>query len=217
MNGMPKRSYRFPQAVFPLPKPRQAGHQRDFIAGLKLRILIETSLLLAMLSKRRLTMINTLSPARLRFAARFAAPVVMVAALTLTLCGCSLLGIGGPTPHQRADDLEPMLAGAGFRMILADTPAKMQHLKTLPPLKVNYYTGSDGTTHYWFADPDYCHCLYVGDETAYQEYENLRTQARIAKNEQEAAEENYEAQQQMQMNMMSPFGYGFGPEMGFGF
>src|SRR5579875_2809162 len=52
-------------------------------------------------------------------------------------------------------------------------------------------------------------CLYLGDEKAYQKYENLRVQARIARTEREAAEENYEAQQQMQMNMMNPFGFGF--------
>jgi hypothetical protein len=145
--------------------------------------------------------------------ARAAVSVLLMIALT----GCAALGIGGPTPRQRAMDLEPMLSAAGFHMVPADTPEKIQHLKTLPALKVNYYVGKDGAMRYWFADPDYCHCLYLGDEAAYQKYENLRIQARIAKNEQEAAEENYEAQQQMQMNMMNPFGFGFGPGIGFGF
>ena len=139
------------------------------------------------------------------------------ALLMIALTGCAALGIGGPTPRQRAMDLEPMLSAAGFHMVPADTPEKTQHLKTLHALKVNYYVGKDGAMRYWFADPDYCHCLYLGDEAAYQKYENLRIQARIAQNEQEAAEENYEAQQQMQMNMMNPFGFGFGPGVGFGF
>lgn len=149
--------------------------------------------------------------------ARLMAPTALCMAIILTLCGCSMLGIGGPTPRQRAADLEPMLSAAGFHMVPADAPEKIQHLKTLPPLKVNYYVGKDGALRYWFADPDYCHCLYLGDEAAYQKYENLRVQARIAQNEQEAAEENYETQQQMQMNMMNPFGFGFGPGIGFGF
>ncbi len=128
-----------------------------------------------------------------------------------------MLGMGGTTPQQRAMDLEPMLSAAGFHMIPADTPEKMRHLETLPALKVNYYVGKDGAMRYWFADPSYCRCLYLGDEKAYQKYENLRVQARIARTEREAAEENYEAQQQMQMNMMNPFGFGFGPGIGFGF
>lgn len=149
--------------------------------------------------------------------ARLMAPTALCVAIMLSLYGCSMLGIGGPTPRQRAEDLEPMLSAAGFHMVPADAPEKIQHLKTLPPLKMNYYTGKDGSLLYWFADPDYCHCLYLGNETAYQKYENLRVQARIAQNEQEAAEENYETQQQMQMNMMNPFGFGFGPGIGFGF
>ncbi|MBF6570895.1 MAG: hypothetical protein IVW54_18685 [Candidatus Binataceae bacterium] len=142
---------------------------------------------------------------------------VILAALAMALGGCSLMGLGAPTPQQRAQDLEPMLSAAGFHMILTDTPAKMAHLQTLPPLKLNDYPGSDGKPRYWFADPQFCKCLYVGDEAAYQKYENLRVQARMVQNEKEAAEENYEAQQQMQMNMMSPFGFGFGPGIGFGF
>ncbi len=39
----------------------------------------------------------------------------------------------------------------------------------------------------------------------------------MARQEQEAAQENYEASQEMQMNMMDPFfgGFGFGPGIGF--
>jgi hypothetical protein len=140
-------------------------------------------------------------------------------ALGLLCTGCSLLGIGQPTPEQRAHYVEPMLAAAGFGMIPADTPQKMQHLNTLPALKLSYYVGHDGQLRYWFADPHYCRCLYLGDEKAYQRYQNLRIQAREAQQEQEAAEENYEASQEMQMNMMNPFmgGFGFGPGIGFGF
>ena len=143
--------------------------------------------------------------------------IAVLFVLTLLLGGCSLFGIGSPTPAERAHYLEPMLAAAGFHMVPADSSEKMQHLKKLPLLKVNYYVGKNGNMHYWFADPDYCHCLYQGNEEAYQKYEQLRIQARMAKQQQEAAEENYEASQQMQMNMMDPFFGGFGPGLGFAF
>jgi hypothetical protein len=135
----------------------------------------------------------------------------------LALCGCAALGIGSPDPAQRAQYLEPMLSAAGFRIVPANDPDQAQHLKSLPPLKLNYYIGKNGRMRYWFADPDFCHCLYLGDEKNYQQYQNLRVQARIARQEQEAAEENYEASQDMQMNMMNPFFGGFGPGIGFGF
>ncbi len=139
--------------------------------------------------------------------------------LFLTLEGCTLLGLGSPTPQERAEYLEPMLSAAGFRMIPADTPQKKANLKTLQPLKLNYYTNKEGQLRYWFADPDYCHCLYLGTEAAYQKYQDLRLQAQMLKQQQEAAEANYEAQQQMQMNMMNPFmgGFGWGPGIGLAF
>ncbi len=137
--------------------------------------------------------------------------------LSLLLGSCSLVGMGSATPAERAQYLEPMLSAAGFHMVAADSSEKMQHLKKLPALKVNYYVGNNGELHYWFADPDYCHCLYQGNEQAYQQYEKLRIQARMAKRQQEAAEENYEASQDMQMNMMDPFFGGFGPGLGFAF
>jgi hypothetical protein len=135
----------------------------------------------------------------------------------IVLAGCAMLGLG-VTPQQRAEYLEPMLSAAGFHMLPADTAEKLAHLKKLPPLKLNYYLNKGGQLRYWFADPDYCHCLYLGTEEAYQKYQNLRLKAQVAKEEQEAAEQNYEAAQQNQMNMMDPFmGFGWGPGIGFGF
>jgi len=140
-------------------------------------------------------------------------------ACCLTFCvaieSCSSLGVGKQTPQERADYLEPMLSAAGFDMIPANTPDKMAHLKTLPPLKVSYYDNKEGELRYWFADPDYCHCLYLGSQTEYQKFQDLRLQERMVRSEQEAADENYETSQQMQMD---PFGgFGWGPGIGFSF
>lgn len=139
-------------------------------------------------------------------------------ASSLALAGCAMFG---PTPAERAQYLEPMLSAAGFRQLPADTPDKVQRLAKLAPLRVSHYVGKDGKMRYWFADPDYCHCFYVGDEAAYDKYQDLRLQARNARDEKEAAEENYDAAQQMQdieqQQMMDPF-VGLGPsfETGFG-
>ncbi len=142
--------------------------------------------------------------------------LAMTPLLIMLLQACSLLN-PQPTPEQRAEYLEPMLSAAGFRVISAQDPSKLQTLNSLPALRVNYYFDKNGEPHYWFADPYVCKCLYLGDQTAYQHYENLRLQARIARQQEEAAEENMEASQNMQMEMMSPFGFGFGPGLGIGF
>jgi hypothetical protein len=134
---------------------------------------------------------------------------LIAAGIAIAFAGCSLLQ---PSPQQRAKDLDPMLSAAGFRIVPANTPQKIATLNKLPPLKVKFYTGKDGNLHYWLADPYECHCLYLGDETAYQHYENLRLQNRMVQEQQEAAEENMEASENM---MMPPLG--FGPGFGFGF
>jgi hypothetical protein len=150
--------------------------------------------------------------------ARLRCRIVLAGGLCIcaALAGCSLLG--RQTLQQHARYVEGMLSAAGFHTIPADTPEKLAHLKKLPSMKVNYYANKEGKLRYWFADPDYCQCLLLGDEGAYQKYENLRLQARIAQQQRETAEENYEASQQMQMNMMDPFmGFGWGPGIGIGF
>lgn len=92
-----------------------------------------------------------------------------------------------------------MLAAAGFRMRPADTPAKIDDLKSRTPLKVRY-TMQDGRPRYWFADPVVCDCLYVGNERDYQRYEQLRIQERTAQEEEQAAALNEDAAEQEQFN-----------------
>jgi hypothetical protein len=128
--------------------------------------------------------------------------------LAAALAGCAALK---PTPQQRAQHLDPMLSAAGFQMIPASTAEKSAQLKQLPPLKVNYYAGKDGKLRYWMADPYDCNCILVGDEQAYQKYQDLRLQARLAREQEEATEEQAEAAQEMQMEMMDPFYGPFGP------
>ncbi len=134
--------------------------------------------------------------------------------LAAALAGCSALQ---PTPQERAHHLDSMLSAAGFNMIPASTPEKAAQLKQLPALKVNYYAGKDGRPHYWMADPYDCNCILLGDEQAYQKYQDLRLQARLAREQEEAAEEQAEAAQQMQMEMMNPFYGPFGPGFGVAF
>ena len=100
-----------------------------------------------------------------------------------------LLSACAETPQQRAQRIEPILAAAGFRAHPADSPAKLQHLQAMTPLKVKF-TPKDGKMRYWFADPVYCTCLYTGGQDAYEQYEQIRLQQKTAEQEQETAEMN---------------------------
>ncbi len=143
-----------------------------------------------------------------------AKPAFLSVMLAVALAGCAALQ---PTPQERAQHLDPMLSAAGFQMIPASTPEKSAQLKQLPPLKVNYYVGKDGKPRYWMADPYDCNCIFLGDEQAYQKYQDLRLQARLAREQEQAAEEQAEAAQEMQMEMMNPFYGPFGPGFGVAF
>ena len=68
---------------------------------------------------------------------------------------------------------EQLLGAAGFRAEAADTPEKLAELQTLPARKVLPQT-RDGKTTYLYPDPTVCHCLYVGGETEYHQYQRLR-------------------------------------------
>ncbi len=134
---------------------------------------------------------------------KFGLTIFSVALIALA-AGCA------ETPAERAQRIEPMLAAAGFHMHPADTSAREAQLKNVTPLKVRYYP-HDGKPHYWFADPVYCDCIYIGNEAAYDAYERLRLQQRMVNQEQMAAAMNEDAAQQEQMNFMmwpaDPFFY----------
>jgi predicted component of type VI protein secretion system len=108
---------------------------------------------------------------------------IALAALIALLSGCATQ----ETPEQRAQRIEPVLAAAGFRAHPADSPAKLQNLQAMTPLKVRS-TIENGKLHYWFADPVYCACLYTGNKDAYEHYQRLRLQQKKAEQEKETEE-----------------------------
>lgn len=63
--------------------------------------------------------------------------------------------------REEARSTKDLLAEAGFRMKSADTPEKLACLKTMTPLELARLS-KDGRIIYSYADPDTCHCLYVG-------------------------------------------------------
>ena|SRR5258705_3268213 len=68
---------------------------------------------------------------------------------------------------------ESMLESAGFKMIAANTPERIQVLKSLPPKKVSP-VDRNGEIFYVYADPDGCRCLRVGRQEQYEMYQRLQ-------------------------------------------
>ena len=91
----------------------------------------------------------------------------------------ALLGAGCATIQRlEATETGRMLAAAGFHMVPADTPERQKDLRSRPPHRIVSRT-KDGNVVYVYADPDNCHCVYVGGNKEYSEYERLRVERDI--------------------------------------
>ena len=74
---------------------------------------------------------------------------------------------------HRARKTESLLDSSGFKSMPIDTPAKQKVIGGLTPLTFNQLA-HHGKIHYWFADPYYCKCVYVGDGLAYLRYKQAK-------------------------------------------
>ena len=77
--------------------------------------------------------------------------------------------------RQEAADSEVLLKQAGFQARAADSPERQQDLVKMP-LRQIVERDQKGTPEYIFADPDNCHCLYVGGQKEYAKLQELRQQ-----------------------------------------
>jgi hypothetical protein len=104
----------------------------------------------------------------------------------------------GCTNTQQTENL---LSAAGFRTVIASTAQQQQHLKTLPPDKVTV-AQRHGKTYYVYADPAH-NQIYVGNQSQYQRYQQLRLANNMAQENLEAAALNN--QTAMGWEMWGPF------------
>lgn len=82
------------------------------------------------------------------------------------LMGCA--GIDKMSPFQ----MDEMLVRAGFQMHTADTPKKLDFLKSLPQNELVHKTYNEKVS-YFYVDGSSCQCMHVGDEQAYQRFRQL--------------------------------------------
>ena len=106
--------------------------------------------------------------------------VLLISLIVAAVAGCATLQAAG------ARSTEEVLSAAGFHVEAADTPEKLADLQTPPARQVVPET-HDGKTSYVYRDPSVCHCLYVGGEPEYQQYQRLQLRKGIADEESDAA------------------------------
>ena len=99
---------------------------------------------------------------------------------------CTALLVGCATTQTSTQNRESMLAASGFKTITPKTAAQQQKLQKLPPGKVTMVQ-KRGKTYYIFPDPAH-NLAYVGGPKQYRQYQQLRTDNRLAKENLETAE-----------------------------
>jgi hypothetical protein len=71
---------------------------------------------------------------------------------------------------QEATDMD--LRDAGFFVRVADTPAQVARLRTIPTRKF-IRRHKDNGVYYMYADPDTCKCVFLGNEKAMRAYRDM--------------------------------------------
>lgn len=112
------------------------------------------------------------------------ARIVMAALLgSAALAGCMTMG---------AQEKEGQLAAAGFVRQQADTPQKVAKLQALPQNTIVYAQRKRGNV-YIYADAAGCNCAFIGNDAAYQQYQQIRAANNIAQMQETTALLNQEA------------------------
>ncbi len=76
-----------------------------------------------------------------------------------------------------AQEKEGQLAAAGFVRQQADTPQKVAKLQALPQNTIVFSQRKKGNV-YIYADAAGCGCAFIGNDAAYQQYQQIRQQHR---------------------------------------
>src|SRR6516165_3628818 len=116
-------------------------------------------------------------------------------------------------------DTEAKLEDAGFTKVLVDTPS--EDLAQLPTFKLNQYQTASSMV-FWYYDPDYCRCLFEGNQAEADRYELARQHQNDLAQYQENETEESIAQQGLMASAFngavpSPFFWGgWGAWYGYG-
>jgi hypothetical protein len=98
------------------------------------------------------------------------------------IVGTAFLGACAGSPSV-IDSNEDFLAGAGFRVLGANSPAYAAAQQQLPPHKFVHHVVQGIETYYYF-DPTVCGCLYYGSQQNWDAYRQEMAEKRHMEAEQ---------------------------------
>ena len=98
--------------------------------------------------------------------------------------------------RDNALQTERTLAAAGFQMKFADDTGRLANAEQIQPQRTLVPQSLDGEPRFVYADAEFCKCVHVGTERAYQQYQKLSIQQQISNAQLSAAE----AQESAAMN-----------------
>src|SRR5881396_1519624 len=120
-------------------------------------------------------------------------PLRHILLATITAAGTALL-VNCASTQTSTQNRESMLAASGFKTITPRTPAQQQKLQQLPPGKVTMIQ-KKGKTYYIFPDPAH-NLAYVGGRKQYRNYQQLRAENKLTREDLETAEMYQDAEMQ---------------------
>lgn len=112
--------------------------------------------------------------------------IAILGLVIVTAAGCKMI------EKHKALETERMLSAAGFQMKLASTPEKQAQVEAMTQRMIVPHD-RDGQTFFVYADGEDCKCVYVGNQTNFQEYQKLMQQQNIADQEAMTAAMNEDA------------------------
>ena len=121
-----------------------------------------------------------------RYRAPWIGYVLLAAVLGIVLAGCA--GAPASSSPKSQDDL---LTAAGFTSYAAKTPQSLAYLQTLPPQEIVKHR-YDGTNRFLVCTDQNSKACYVGDEAAFQRYQNLANQEDIAARKRNVSQERWD-------------------------
>jgi hypothetical protein len=109
--------------------------------------------------------------------------VWLAAVLAIALLGCATAPSSSSPRSQ-----DELLTAAGFTTYMAKTPQSLSYLKTLPPQEIVQHR-YQGANRFLVCTDQNSKACYVGDEAAYQRYQNLANQEELAARKRAVAQE----------------------------
>jgi len=93
----------------------------------------------------------------------------------LLLLYASILAAEEPPSKPFLEKNSFYLSSAGFRVQVANDPAGQKALRALPAHRF-VVTGVGEAVRYFYAEPEHCVCIFVGNQQAYDRYRKILSQ-----------------------------------------